>query len=165
MAWQVLLGRYAGFWQGGFTTGSRQRVATRTACLCAAAHGVSGILHTLLLACDVFDPSELYPGLDLLDLIRQTTEVLAHEALKSGNLPPSLGDNDDRSFLSDMWPAQILTILFSIYTGSFLAALVLPWLRTFKLKCNLCCVQAGTLVPWSNRFPSSGCKAAETGSK
>ncbi|CAL8470922.1 g10464 [Coccomyxa elongata] len=61
-----------------------------------AAHGVSGILHTLLLACDVCDPSELFPGLDLLELTRQTTEVLAHEALKRGNLPPSLGSDDDR---------------------------------------------------------------------
>ncbi|BDA45484.1 LanC-like protein 2 [Coccomyxa sp. Obi] len=61
-----------------------------------AAHGVTGILHTLLLACDVFDPRELFPGLDLLELIRQTTKVLAHEAMKSGNLPSSLGTDDDR---------------------------------------------------------------------
>lgn len=60
------------------------------------AHGISGILHTLLLACDFYSPQELYPDADLMALIRQGTEALADITFPSGNLPSSLGNNSDR---------------------------------------------------------------------
>ena len=63
----------------------------------AGAHGLSGILHTLLLACDYYAPADLYPGVPLLALIEQATLALAEEAFPSGNLPSSLGKEADRS--------------------------------------------------------------------
>ncbi len=63
----------------------------------AAAHGVSGILHTLLLACKMYDPAELYPGLDVPKLIEQSTVALAASLQgNNGNLPSTWGYEDDR---------------------------------------------------------------------
>ncbi len=67
-----------------------------------------------------------------------------------------------------MWAAQVqdnLRNLSSIQMSPLLAALVLPIAPMVTLMCTLCCVQAGSLVPWSNRVLSSGCKAAKTGLK
>ncbi|EIE20233.1 Lanthionine synthetase C-like protein [Coccomyxa subellipsoidea C-169] len=62
-----------------------------------AAHGVSRILHTLLLACKMYDPAELYPGLDVPKLIEQSTVALAASLQgNNGNLPSTWGYEDDR---------------------------------------------------------------------
>lgn len=63
----------------------------------AGAHGLCGILHTLLLACDYYDPADLYTGsVPLLALIEQATLALVDEAFPSSNLPSSLGKEADR---------------------------------------------------------------------
>ncbi|KAK9904304.1 hypothetical protein WJX75_008885 [Coccomyxa subellipsoidea] len=66
-------------------------------CYLGGAHGVSGILHTLLLACNIYNPAELYPDLDLLNLIEKTTEALAANLQgNSGNLSTAWGLDNDR---------------------------------------------------------------------
>lgn len=61
-------------------------------CYLGAAHGIAGILHTLLQL-----PAELaLAGSDAANLVRTTAEKLMDCRFRSGNLPSSLGNSKDR---------------------------------------------------------------------
>ena len=62
----------------------------------AGAHGLAGILHTLLLACNCYTPAELLPDGDLLALVERATLALVEATFPSGNLPSSVGKEADK---------------------------------------------------------------------
>jgi hypothetical protein len=86
----------------------------------------------LLLACDYYNPHDLYPEADLLGFIMQGTQALAAGTFPSGNLPSSLHSDDDRYvyFLDWLWQQsmphmqeQVLVVL-----AARSAQLVTVWL-------------------------------------
>lgn len=99
-------------WHGSYYLGGMASTAVRQrslqpACISAStavhacdwfpgAHGLCGILHTLLLACDFWDPAQLLPGGDLLALTERATLALVAATFPSGNLPSSLGKETDK---------------------------------------------------------------------
>ena len=63
---------------------------------CAAAHGLAGILHILALAQRHFGEHNLWPGIDLVALIKSSAFALIDHAFPSGNLPSSHGSDTDK---------------------------------------------------------------------
>ena len=62
----------------------------------AAAHGLTGILHTLALAHKEFPIESIHAEMNIAALIRSGTLALVNHAFPSGNLPSSHGSDDDK---------------------------------------------------------------------
>lgn len=107
---------------------------------------MSGILHTLLLACNMYNPAELYPDLDLLNLIEKTTEALAANLQgNSGNLSTAWGSDNDR------WLEQPLGMLRNLCAPFASLKTVHPTLNVERKEMLGFCVSR--LVQWCHGAP------------